>query len=162
LQQQPGKGKPTLNKHAKTMKEKIVKAAEGQRINVLGDNQVIKLTGKESNGQLAVIIQNLPPGVAVPKHVHTNDDEHFHLLEGEVHFEVGTDEYTLKAGDMIFLPRHIPHSLRVVGDKAAVVRLSIIPAGAEEMFMELDKLPDGPPDFAKVAGICGRYGVSFV
>jgi quercetin dioxygenase-like cupin family protein len=145
-----------------TIREKIVKEAEGQRINVLGDNQVIKLTGKESNGRLAVIIQNLPPGVAVPKHVHANDDEHFHLLEGEVHFEVGTDEYILKAGDMIFLPRHIPHSLHVVGDKTAVVRLSIVPAGAEEMFIELDKLPDGPPDFANVAEICGRYGVSFV
>lgn len=144
------------------MKEKIVKAPEGQRINVLGDNQVLKLTGKDTNGQFAVIIQNLPPGAGVPKHVHSNDDEHFHLLEGEVHFEVGNDEYTLKAGDMIFLPRHIPHSLRVLGHTTAVVRLTVVPAGAEDMFMELDKLPEGPPDFEKVSEICGRYGVAFI
>jgi len=144
------------------MKQKIVKTTEGQRINVLGDNQVLKLTGKDTDGQFAVIIQNLPPGIGVPKHIHSNDDEHFHLLEGEIHFEVGNEEYTLKAGDMIFLPRHIPHSLRVVGDKTAVVRLTIVPAGAEEMFIELDKLPAGPPDMGTVTEICGRYGVSFV
>ncbi len=144
------------------MKQKVVTATEGKWINVLGDNQVIKLTGKDTNGQLTVIIQNLPPGVGVPKHVHANDDEHFHLLEGEVHFEVGDEEHILKAGDMIFLPRDIPHSLKVVGDKTAVVHLSIVPSGAEDMFIELDQLPEGPPDFPKVAEICGRYGVSFV
>ena len=144
------------------MKEVVLKATEGQQINVLGDNQVIKLTGKETNGQFAVIMQHLPPGAGVPKHVHSNGDEHFHILEGEVHFEVGNDDYTLKAGDMIFLPRGVPHSVHVTGDQTAVIRLTAVPAGAEDMFMELDKLPAGPPDFARVSEICGRYGISFL
>jgi len=38
----------------------------------------------------------------------------------------------------------------------------VFPAGIEDMFEELGALPPGPPDFPKVAEICGRYGVKFV
>lgn len=141
---------------------KTVRAAEGQRMNVLGDNQVLKYTGQDTGGQIAVIIQNLAPGIEVPMHVHDNEDEHFHLLEGEVLFEVENSRLTLKPGDMIFLPRHIPHSFKVAGQVTARVRLSIVPAGLENMFAELGQLPPGPPDPAEVAGICKKYGVSFV
>ena len=30
------------------------------------------------------------------------------------------------------------------------------------MFEELNNLPAGPPDFAKVGEICGRYEIDFV
>lgn len=144
------------------MKEKVVKSTEGQQINVLTGSQIIKLTGKETNGQFASIIQNLPPGTGVPRHIHNSNDEHFHILAGEVHFEFGDDESTLKAGDMIFLPRNIPHSIRSVGDQTAVIALTVTPAGAENMFMELSELPAGAPNFEKVSEICGKYGISFL
>lgn len=143
------------------MQEKVVREAEGLLLNVLGDNQTIKLTGKDTNGQLTMIMQNLPSGAEVPPHMHSNEDEHFHLMEGEVRFVVGEKQYTLKNGDMIFLPRGIPHSLKVTGDGPAKIRLNVVPSGIEDMFCELDSLPAGPPDFAVVAAICGKYGVSF-
>ena len=144
------------------MKEKIIRASEGARLNVLGDNQLVKLTGKDTGGQLTTIIQHLAPGLEVPAHKHTNEDEHFYLIEGEVTFEVGNEKHSLKGGDMIFLPKHIPHSLKVTGDIPAKVYLNIVPSGLEEMFAELDKLPANEIDPAMVAEICGRYGVSFV
>jgi hypothetical protein len=30
------------------------------------------------------------------------------------------------------------------------------------MFKELSELPEGSPDFPKVAEICGRHGITFV
>jgi hypothetical protein len=42
-----------------------------------------------------------------------------------------------------------------------VINRNIFPAGLENMFEELDKLPEGPPDF-NVAEICERYGIQFV
>lgn len=144
------------------MKEKLVKANEGVAINVLGDNQLVKLTAEDSNGQLTVIMQHLPAGIEIPAHVHTNEDEHFHLIEGEVQFTLSEKVYNLVAGDMIFLPRNIPHAIKVTGNDAAIVRLSIIPAGLEKMFGELDQLSAGPPDLERVSEICGRYGVTFV
>jgi len=38
---------------------------------------------------------------------------------------------------------------------------SAFPAGIEFMFTELAELPEGPPDFEKVAEICGKHGISF-
>ena len=32
------------------MKEKIVRQLEGKQLNILGDNQIIKLSGQETNG----------------------------------------------------------------------------------------------------------------
>ena len=81
---------------------KIVKQNEGLVLNVLGDNQTIKLTGKDTNGQFTLIEQNNPPGVGIPPHVHENEDEVFQVLEGSVEMRIGDSATTLNAGDVIF------------------------------------------------------------
>lgn len=141
---------------------KIVKNKEGQLLNVLGDNQNIKLTGKDTNGQFTLIEQNNKPGVGIPPHVHENEDEVFQVIEGQVEMRIGEETTTLHAGDLIFCPKGIPHSWKVVGEKDTKAMLSIFPAGLENMFEELAQLPVGPPDFEKVAKICGKYKLKFV
>ncbi len=140
----------------------IVPAGTGYRLNVLGDQQCIKLTGKDTNQQFTLVEQLNVPGTGIPRHVHTLDDELFQVLAGEVEYETADLVQTLKAGDVLFAPRGIAHSWRVVGTEKAHVMLSVFPAGAEHMFEELAALPAGPPDFATVAKICGRYGITFV
>jgi len=44
----------------KNMLEKIIPDSEGKKLNVLGDNQLIKLTGLDTNGQLTVVTQLKP------------------------------------------------------------------------------------------------------
>ena len=68
----------------------------------------------------------------------------------------------LGAVDLIFCPRGVPHTWRVTGSGKAKVDMSFLPAGLEYMFDELSSLPEGPPDMAKVAEICGRYGIQFI
>ena len=143
-------------------KPKIVKENEGNKLNVLGDNQNIKLTGKDTNGQYTLIEQNNEPGVGIPPHVHENEDEVFQVLSGQVEMSVGNQTTTLKAGDLIFCPKGVPHSWRVVGEEKARAMLSIFPAGLESMFKELAELPAGPPDMEKVTAICGKYNLKFV
>lgn len=144
------------------MKAKIVKQTEGRQLNVLGANQLVKLSAQDTNGQFAVIVQGNQPNSSIPKHIHTNEDELFTILEGEVEFEVGEQKIVAQSGDTLFLPRNIPHSLKVLGTKDAKATVTIMPAGLETMFEELSQLPAGPPDFSVVAKICGNYGVTFV
>lgn len=75
---------------------------------------------------------------------------------------MGDTTTVLKAGDLAFGPRGIPHSWKIIGDKKAKVILSVFPSGIENMFEELGNLPPGPPNFAIVSEICGRYGVKFI
>ena len=124
--------------------------------------QTVKLTGEDTNGQFTLIEEENVPGTGIPLHVHTNEDEVFRVLEGEMELTVGDKTTILKSGDLAFGPRGVPHSWKIVGDKKAKIILSVFPAGIEHMFEELGKLPPGPPDFPKVADICGRYGINFI
>ncbi|NND12154.1 MAG: cupin domain-containing protein [Flavobacteriaceae bacterium] len=141
---------------------KIVKNSEGRKLNVIGDNQNIKLTGKDTNGQFTLIEQNNDPGVGIPPHVHENEDEVFQVLSGQVAMNIGDQTTTLNAGDLIFCPKGIPHSWKVVGEEKARAMLSIFPSGLENMFEELAQLPPGPPNLEKVGEICGKYKLRFV
>ena len=141
---------------------KIIRNNEGKKINVIGDNMTVKLTGTDTSGQFGLIEENNDPGVGIPLHVHKNEDEIFKVIEGEVEFELGDEKKILLKGDLAFCPRGIPHSWKVVGSQKSKVDLSFFPAGLEILFEELSKLPAGPPDFAMVAEICGKYGIKFL
>ncbi|NND52341.1 MAG: quercetin 2,3-dioxygenase [Flavobacteriaceae bacterium] len=152
----------TSKKIISGLKPKIVRHDEGKTINVIGDRQTFKLTGKDTNGLFTLIEEENDPGIGIPPHVHENEDEVFKVLEGEMELTVGDTTTVLKAGDLAFGPRGVPHSWKIIGDKKAKVILSVFPAGIEDMFEELGQLPAGPPDFPKVAEICGRYGIRFI
>jgi quercetin dioxygenase-like cupin family protein len=137
----------------------IIRNTEGKMISVLGDRQILKLTGKETGGKLTVIMQDLPAGAGVPMHTHGREDENFQIIEGEVEVETGGEVFLLTRGDTIYLPKDIPHAIKA--RTAAKLKINLVPAGIEGMFEELDQLPEGPPDFVRVVEICGRYGVTF-
>ncbi|WP_029037883.1 cupin domain-containing protein [Salinimicrobium xinjiangense] len=141
---------------------KFLNDGEGKKLNVLGDQMIIKLTGKDTNNQFTLVQDQIEPGVGIPLHVHDNENEIFRVLEGELEIGVGDQKRILKAGDLGFAPRGIPHYWRAVGDKKVLMDTSVFPAGLENMFSELGNLPSGPPDFAKIVDICGKYGVRFL
>nr|WP_293304216.1 cupin domain-containing protein [Allomuricauda sp.] len=151
-----------LDKEVNPLTPKIVRSNEGKKVNVIGDQQTFKLTGDDTNGLFTLIEEVNPPGTMIPPHVHTNEDEIFKVLNGELEVTVGEQTTILKAGDLAFAPKNVPHTWKVVGDQDCRTILSVFPAGLEHMFEELGKLPPGPPDFAKVSEICGRYGISFI
>lgn len=146
----------------KSVPAKIVRNGEGKSLNVIGDHQTVKLSGKDTNGQFVLIEEENEPGIAIPMHVHDNEDEVFKVLEGQMELTVGDKTTILNPGDLAFGPRGIPHTWKIVGDKKARVILSVFPAGIEHMFEELTQLPAGPPDLEQVAQICGEYGIRFI
>jgi len=48
------------------------------------------------------------PGEEPPLHVHKNEDEWFYLLQGEVTFHVGGENYAGAVGSFVSFPRGIP------------------------------------------------------
>ncbi|WP_116108449.1 cupin domain-containing protein [Lewinella sp. IMCC34191] len=141
---------------------KVVRDAEGEVLDVIGDIQTHKLVGSDTGGQLVEWVDNVEPGVGIPPHVHTREDEIFRVIVGEVEITVGDETTILRAGDTAFAPKHVPHTWKVVGTEKAKMITSAFPAGIEEMFHKLAELPAGPPDFGKVAAICGEQGITFV
>jgi quercetin dioxygenase-like cupin family protein len=143
----------------KTKTAVVLLPGDGERINVIGDSQTIKLDGRMTNGLFAMIEQNNKEGAGVPLHVHTREDETFYVCEGEVTFQVGEIEILASTGTTVYLPRGVPHGFRV--NKPTRALLSVYPAGAENMFRKLNELPPGPPDMEKITKICAEYGIYF-
>ena len=141
---------------------KVVKDADGEVLDVIGDIQTHKLLGADTNNQMVEWVDNVEPGVGIPPHIHTKEDEIFRVVEGEVEIMVDGQVTVLKDGDMAYAPKNVPHAWKVVGTSKAKMITSAFPAGIEHMFVELSKLPEGPPDFAKVTEICGRHGIKFL
>jgi quercetin dioxygenase-like cupin family protein len=139
----------------------LVLPGAGERLSVIGDRQTIKLDGSHTRGAFALIEQNNEPGTSIPEHFHTQEDEIFYVLEGEMEFMVSKEKILATAGTTVFLPKGVPHSFRV-GDNGARALIMLQPAGTEKLFRELNELPAGKPDFAVVAKTCSKYGIHFV
>jgi quercetin dioxygenase-like cupin family protein len=157
-------GKSLLNQETPTsdLKPKIIRDGEGNVLNVLGDIQTHKLYGKDTANQIVEWVDDVEPGVGIPPHFHTREDEIFRVIKGQIEMTVDGKTTVLKAGDTAFAPKNIPHAWTVVGTEKAKMITSAFPAGIEMMFSELANLPPGPPDMAVVLEIVGRYGIEFV
>ena len=66
-----------------------------------------------------VLEMTLPVGHSPALHVHETLDDTWYVLEGRMAMRCGDDEYIAEAGDWVSLPRGVPHSFRVVGDRPA-------------------------------------------
>lgn len=140
---------------------KVIQSGHVEALNVLGVEHLIHVQGSESNGAIVFAELRLPAGAAIPRHVHTREDEVFHVIQGHVAFTLGEREAVVSPGTTVFGPRGLPHGFRAVGGSPARMLLTFTPAGLEKMFADLSRLPAGAPDLAKVAEMVGRYGISF-
>lgn len=150
------------NKQGVKINPKIIRDKDGKVLNVLGDIQTHKLVGSDTDNQIVEWVDDVEPGVGIPPHIHTKEDEIFRVIKGQIEIIVDGEATVLKAGDIAFAPKTIPHSWKVVGTEKAQMITSAFPAGIEKMFKELTDLPPGPPDFEIVAKICGNHGITFV
>jgi mannose-6-phosphate isomerase-like protein (cupin superfamily) len=139
-----------------------VDAGAGEAV-VVGEITVVVRVSAESTGGRFSLIEEPPPMVDTPLHVHSNEDELFFVLEGEHVYQVGDEEFRLGPGGLVFAPRGIPHAQRrvVPGEGRQLVLVS--PGGLEGFFRELGaahaagKL--GPEAYATASR---RYGITWL
>ena len=110
---------------------------------------------KASNEQIGLMELDAWPGIEPPMHVHRNEDEWYYLLDGEVTFHVGEDDYHGQPGSFVFFPRNVPHTFTIDTPSARMLLLNA-PGGFERMF----ELAPSTPDEAVAA--LARYSVDVV
>ena len=70
-----------------------------------------------------VLEMTLPVGSSAPLHVHDTLDDTWYILEGELIVTCGEDTLAVGSGHWVSMPRGVPHTFRVVGDKDARILL---------------------------------------
>jgi len=113
---------------------------------------------------------SLAPGMDVPRHTHTREDETYYVLSGELEVFVGERVFILRQGDTLIAPRNIPHQLRNSGKAENHYLLMFSPSGFEEFLKETaipapdDAVaPTKPPAVAvrNVHELATDYGILF-
>jgi quercetin dioxygenase-like cupin family protein len=113
----------------------------------------IRVAQAEGNDGLSVIEHRVPYGDSPPLHIHHFEDEIFHVLEGEIRFQVGDKVQSVGPGAILLAPKGIPHTYRVES-RSGGRWLTVTAHGDFEQFVramgreaERDELPpqDGPP-----------------
>jgi quercetin dioxygenase-like cupin family protein len=140
---------------------------EGERLWIVGDTMTLKATGESTGGQL-VLLENLTaPGGGPPPHVHTREDEFFHVLDGTFEIRIGDDVHRAGPGGFAYVPRGTLHNFRNVADTPSRILIGFTPAGMEGFFREAGRpaLDDGPAppsdadEIARTMAAAPRYGL---
>jgi len=143
---------------------------EGQGLSVMGGTYKILISGKQTNGALAVIDMLIPPNGGPGPHAHAEFIESFYVIGGEVEVSSEAGKYTAAAGAFVAIPKGgIVHGFKNKSDAVAHLLCIVAPAGLEEMFEETgtpvalgEFLP--PPQMTdpevagKIMAIAEKYG----
>lgn len=139
----------------------VFEAGEGKVLAARGSTMFFKATRASTNGAFSFMERTLPPGVRKPPpHIHTNCEEAFYVLDGEIEFFLGDDTVVGRPGSFVLVPGGVSHTF---GNAApAASRLLIIHAPAmDAYFEELQALWSGqvPPSRDDETALMKRHGM---
>ena len=128
-----------------------------------GGSRHLFLDSRQTDGSVYLVEGRMEPGDSVSPHVHTHEDEIFHVLEGEVELMSDGEWQPGRAGDIIFLPRGIAHAIRVPDDSGPARVLNYVFPGDnfEAMFQAFETRGVGEDASGRMA-VAQEFGVRFL
>ena len=137
----------------------------------LGTGVRIRVAAADSPDGLSAIESLALEGDSPPLHVHTTEDELFHVLEGELRVRLGDEELRLGPGETALAPQGLAHTYRVESPQARW--LCVTRRGDFERFVralsrpaESEGLPPQsrptPEQIEQLENVAGEHGIRFV
>jgi len=146
------------------LKPVTLHSGEAREYDHLGGEKItVLLSGGDTDGAFAMLIDETPPGGGPPLHTHKNEAETFYILEGALEMQVNKERFTLSAGASVFIPKGIPHTFGNAGTQKAKSLVILTPAGLEGFFAEVESLvTQSEPDMTAILAVAGKYGIEAV
>lgn len=146
-------------------------ANSGEALWFFGELATILVAGEHTAGRFAIVEHNSPQGMSPPWHVQPEDDETFHVIDGEITFWAGDASKPLclaRSGSVICIPRGTPHSFRIESEQARWLSFHT-PAGHERFYRAggdpapaRTLPPPGPPDIPRAQAAGVSHGVELL
>ncbi|MGN6143384.1 MAG: cupin domain-containing protein [Mesorhizobium sp.] len=112
---------------------------EGTEWNILGQRYFPKAVSDSA----FAFETNSEPGQFVPVHIHLTQDEFILVQEGQLELKLDGQWFTARAGDLVRMPRGIPHGYFNKSDKPVKALFWVAPAGRlKALFEGLHNLTD--------------------
>ena len=149
------------------------KAVPAEQLLMFLDTLVtVRLAASAGVDGISIIEHRMPYGSKTPMHIHRNEDEVFHLLEGTMRFRVDGTDPVIHAGQIMLAPKGVPHAFRVEsltgarcltmttgGDFERMIREMAKPAASAEL------MPYVEPNMQmqqSLAMACARNGIDII
>lgn len=138
----------------------VTKANEGLDAiswNILGQTYVPKSLSADSFSWHATF----PPGTFVPPHIHPTQDEFVYMLEGRLDLVLDGQESFASPGDLVRLPRGVPHGLFNKSDATVKCLFWVAPTGRlYDLFWGIHSMAQQNP--AEVVALSARHEIDFL
>ncbi len=145
---------------------------QGRTYRARGFLCTFKLLANDTNGAFTLSEASNAPNTGVPPHIQHLEDEAFIILEGSYTFQVGDLRMQCSPGEVVYVPRGVPHAFENTGSEPARLLILQAPGGIHEQYFaeawepieDPSHLPPegGPPDFAKITVAAQRHGIEMV
>lgn len=147
----------------------ILRAGEGDSVWSLGGRFITKAAGEQTEGRFSLIESVASRATEPPLHIHRNEDEAWYVLDGQMTFYVGDEEFAAPVGTFVYAPRGLAHTFTVDIEPTRVLVFAT-PAGFEHFALELgvpatsDEAPVGlaMPSPDVLAAAAERHGIEIV
>jgi mannose-6-phosphate isomerase-like protein (cupin superfamily) len=121
-----------------------------------------KISTQDSAGAV-LLFEHRDMGKGGPvRHLHFEQDEWFHAIDGRFAVEVGGEVFRLEPGDLVFAPRNVPHSWACVSDRPGTILIGLYPALTFERFLERLGALATPPAGDALAQLFADHGMKVV
>jgi mannose-6-phosphate isomerase-like protein (cupin superfamily) len=142
----------------------VVERGAGQLIHVVGDQVIIKISTRDTGGAFTVFEGQTRPLHGPPLHLHRDQDEWWHILEGRYRFHVDGREIYAGPGDTVFAPRGSRHTFQNIGTTPGRMITTVVPGGLDLFFAELEAVapPGAAPDPAKMVPVFEKHNLELL
>jgi quercetin dioxygenase-like cupin family protein len=122
-----------------------------------GETIAICVRGQDVKGAYSILEVIAAPNHGVPLHLHSWEDEIFHVIDGCLRFRCEGREFDAPTGTSIVIPMGAAHSWRNFAAAPARMLVTFTPGGFDELFAEI--IGRSPAD---IDAIAKRYGTFIV
>ncbi|MGP9820091.1 cupin domain-containing protein [Salinarimonas sp. NSM] len=130
---------------------------EGVRLNILGQIYVPKSVTEQCFSWHATF----PVGTFVPPHIHPTQDEYIYMLEGRFDLMLGGEEVVANAGDLIRMPKGMPHGIFNKTDQPVKCLFWVTPTRKlYDLFWGIHSMAEQEP--GAVVALSARHEVEFL
>jgi mannose-6-phosphate isomerase-like protein (cupin superfamily) len=135
---------------------------QGERVTFGETTILLRTTAQSSRGALT-IWEEIPPLLDTPLHLHANEDELFHIIDGEHVFRCGEQQFRVGPGAFVHLPRGVPHAHRRLAPGSGRFLVITTPGGFEGFFRILAEADTagnlGPAAYARASA---EFGITWL
>lgn len=135
----------------------VAHAGEGVVSTTLG-RQIVRVTAAQTGGAVGIFDDVVPPHGGPPLHVHTCEDEIFHVAAGQFRFWCGDESFDAGPGTVVALPRGTPHRFQNIGQSEGRLVITVTPGGFEGFFVDIQR--ESTPEAINASA--ARYGLVFL